>query len=45
MEQVRQLVCEERKVLPRLGVRKLYYKLEPTFRSLGLKLGRDKLFA
>jgi putative transposase len=45
MEQVRQLVCQERKLLPRLGVRKLYYKLEPKFRSLGLKLGRDKLFA
>lgn len=45
MEQVRQLVCEQRKLLPRLGVRKLYYKLEDKFRSLGLKLGRDKLFA
>lgn len=45
MEQVRQLVCQERKLLPRLGVRKLYSKLEPKFRSLGLKLGRDKLFA
>ena len=45
MEQVRQLVCQERKLLPRLGVRKLYYKLESRFRSLGIKLGRDKLFA
>jgi transposase InsO family protein len=45
MEQVRQLVCEERKQLPCLGVRKLYFKLQPAFRSLGLKLGRDKLFA
>jgi len=41
---VRQLVCEERKRLPRLGTRKLYFSLQPVFRSLGLKLGRDKLF-
>jgi len=37
-------VCGERKLLPRLGVRKLYHRLQPRFRSLGLKLGRDKLF-
>lgn len=30
--------------MPRLGTRKLYFKLEPAFRGLGLKLGRDKLF-
>lgn len=45
MEQVRQLDCEQRQLLPCLGVRKLYFKLEPAFRSRGLKLGRDKLFA
>lgn len=44
MQQARQLVCEERKLLPRLGTRKLYCKLSPEFRNLGLKLGRDKLF-
>lgn len=31
--------------MPRLGTRKLYFKLQPTLRGLGLKLGRDKLFA
>ena len=44
MAQVRQLVSEERKLLPRLGTRKLYFKLKPKLSKLGLKLGRDKLF-
>lgn len=44
-QQVKQLVCEERRRLPRLGTRKLYFKLQPGLRSLGLKLGRDKFFA
>jgi putative transposase len=39
------LVCQERKLLPRLGTRKLHVKLQPVFRSQGLKVGRDKLFA
>jgi transposase InsO family protein len=43
-EQVRQLVCQERKLLPRLGTRKLHVKLQPVFESQGIKLGRDKLF-
>ncbi|WP_255594245.1 IS3 family transposase [Pontibacter sp. HSC-14F20] len=43
-QRVRQLVCEQRKLLPRLGTRKLYSKLQPAFRSLGLKVGRDRLF-
>ena len=30
--------------MPRLGTRKLHFKLQPTFRRLGLKVGRDKLF-
>ena len=38
------MVCQQRKLLPRLGTRKLYHKLAPAFRSLGIKLGRDKLF-
>lgn len=42
---MRQLVCGQRKILPRLGARKLQVKLQPSFRSLGIKLGRDKLFA
>lgn len=43
-QQVRGLVCEQRKLLPRLGTRKLYHTLQPAFRSLGIRLGRDKLF-
>ena len=42
---MRQLVCEQRKLLPRLGTRKLHVKLQPVFRSQGIKPGRDKLFA
>ena len=38
------MVCQQRKLLPRLGTRKLYHKLQPEFRSRGFKLGRDKLF-
>lgn len=39
------MVSQQRKLLPRLGTRKLYFKLQPTLQRLGLKLGRDKLFA
>jgi transposase InsO family protein len=38
------LVHQERKLLPRLGGKKLYYLLQPKLRTRGLKLGRDKLF-
>ncbi len=42
--QVIQLVKEERKVQPRVGVRKLYETLLPSFKSAHIKVGRDSLF-
>ena len=39
-----ELVKEERKVQPRVGVRKLYEALQPSFEAAHLKLGRDSLF-
>lgn len=41
---VKQLVDEQRKQLPCLGTRKLYYKIGPGLKQHGLKVGRDKLF-
>ena len=38
------LVCQERKLLPRSGTRKLYYHIEPRLKELGIKCGRDKLY-
>lgn len=40
----RQLVDEQRKLLPRLGTRKLYYLIAPQLQQAGIKCGRDKLF-
>lgn len=39
-----QLVHHERKLLPRLGGKKLYHQLKPHLNRYGLKVGRDKLF-
>jgi len=39
-----ELVKEERKELPRVGVRKLYEALLPSFRAAHIKVGRDSLF-
>jgi len=39
-----QLVKEERKVQPRIGVRKLHEALLPVFDAAHIKLGRDSLF-
>ena len=39
-----QLVREERKELPRVGVRKLYEALLPSFKAAHIKVGRDSLF-
>ncbi|RYZ90833.1 MAG: IS3 family transposase [Proteobacteria bacterium] len=44
-EAVKELVDRERKVLPRLGTRKLYHLIGPELRMRGLKMGRDGLFA
>lgn len=37
-------IIQERIQLPRLGTRKLYYRLSKQFRSNGIKIGRDALF-
>ena len=42
--QVLELVNEERIEQPRVGTRKLYEALSPSFEAVGLKVGRDKLF-
>lgn len=39
-----QLVNDERKILHRVGTRKLYYLLQNKFEERNLKCGRDKLF-
>lgn len=38
------MVQKERKVLPRLGGKKLYHQIQPYLQSKGIKMGRDKLF-
>lgn len=40
----RRLVDEQRKLMPRLGTRKLYYLITPQLQLAGIKCGRDKLF-
>jgi putative transposase len=42
---VKQLVEKERKLLPRLGTRKIHYLIKDNLQTQGLKFGRDKLFA
>ena len=42
--QVIQLVKEERKEQPRVGVRKLHEALLPSFEAAHIKVGRDSLF-
>ena len=44
-QQVRELIAAERKVLPRLGGRKLYYCIKTKLKASSIKLGRDGLFA
>jgi transposase InsO family protein len=41
---VKQLVDRERKLLPRLGTRKIHYLIKSDLQQQGLKFGRDKLF-
>lgn len=40
----RRLVDRERKLLPKLGTRKLYYQIGNELKAKGIKCGRDKLF-
>lgn len=44
LSQVKAAVIKERIYLPRLGTRKLYYRLSKQIRSQGIKIGRDALF-
>ena len=41
---VKQLVDRERKLLPRLGTRKIHYLIKKDLQQQNLKFGRDKLF-
>lgn len=43
-EAIKQLVCNQRKILPRIGTRKLYKLIKPAMDSEGIKAGRDRLF-
>ncbi len=43
--QVLALVQQVRRRHPRMGTRKLQYKLAPELRTAGIRLGRDRLFA
>lgn len=43
-EAVKKLVDQQRKVLPRVGTRKLYHLIGPQLLEHGLKMGRDGLF-
>jgi putative transposase len=43
-QKVKLLVDRERKVLPRLGTRKIHYLIKKDITDQGLKFGRDKLF-
>lgn len=42
---VKQLVASYRRLLPRLGTRKLYYLLKDELCQMDIKFGRDKLFS
>lgn len=45
LSKVKSEVISERIYLPRLGTRKLYYRLKKRFKDRGIKIGRDGLFA
>lgn len=42
---VKDLVVTERRLMPRVGTRKLYYLLKEKFENGGIKIGRDALFS
>ena len=44
LSKVKDLVIEQRRIMPRLGTRKLYYLLKKDFQRQSIKLGRDGLF-
>ncbi len=41
---VLQMVQAERKILPRLGGKKIYHQIKPQLQNHDIKMGRDKLF-
>jgi transposase InsO family protein len=42
---VKALVDQQRKILPRIGTRKLYYLIQEELKLKAIKFGRDKLFS
>lgn len=44
LSQVKELVAEHRRIMPRLGTRKLYYLIKKDLNRKSIKLGRDGLF-
>lgn len=44
LNRVKELVVEQRLAMPRLGTRKLYFKLNERFKKEHIKIGRDGLF-
>ena len=38
------LVFKQRSLMPRSGTRKIYHNIKPELASIGIKIGRDKLF-
>lgn len=44
LSQIKPLIENVRREMPRLGTRKLYYLLKKEFESLNIKIGRDALF-
>ena len=44
LEPVREMVLEQRRVMPRLGTRKLHHQIKPQLADANIKLGRDQLF-
>lgn len=45
MRLVKELIDAERKLMPRLGTRKLYHRIKPQLIAYRIKVGRDKLFS
>ena len=45
LQKVKTKVIEERLYLPRLGTRKIYYRLKKDLQQSGIKIGRDAMFA
>ncbi len=45
LSKIKPLVLDIRMQMPRIGTRKLYYLLKDKFKSQGIKIGRDALFA